>query len=346
MESGDIVDFFTTFYQIISLFILIAVGWVISRLQLVDQPFIKTLSGFVIKVTLPAMIIKSMQFDFSLELLLESAYMFVIGIVMYGLMIAFSYGVVKFTGLSGGKANALQFLIIFGNVGYMGYPVMASIFGDEGVFYTALFNIPFNFLMMSLGVYLMTRKDLQKPGLEELERRSMSAVSLKEEGGTVRKEPSGTNKRFQRFGVLINPGIIATFTGFILFVASIEIPGPLFRALDVLGEATTPLAMIIIGANLSRVALSSVFREKGLYWLSLLRLILIPAFLYGVLTLLGVEGFLLAVPVLVFAMPAAANAVVFAVMYDGDADFAAKGVFFTTLCSAITLPLIAYLLLG
>ncbi len=321
-------DFFTTFYQILSLFILIAVGWGVSRLKLVDQNFIKTLSGFVIKVTLPAMIIKSMQFDFSVEVLWDSAYMFLVGIGMYTLMIALSYGIVKFSGFTGGKANALQFLIIFGNVGYMGYPVMASIFGDEGVFYTALFNIPFNFLMMSLGVYLMTRKET--PGGHP-------------DGSS--KKPSGKTG-LQRLKALINPGIVATFTGFTLFVLSIEIPGPLFRAMDALGEATTPLAMIIIGANLSRVALGSVFREKAMYGLMFLRLVLIPGFLYLLLTVLGAEGFILKVPVLIFSMPAAANAVVFAVMYEGDADFAAKGVFFTTLCSAVTLPIIAYMLLG
>ncbi|NBG88318.1 AEC family transporter [Isachenkonia alkalipeptolytica] len=327
-------DFFTTFYQILSLFILIAVGWGASRLKLLDQHFVKTLSVFVIKVTLPAMIIKSMQFDFSVEVLWDSAYMFLVGIGMYALMIALSYGIVKFSGFTGARANALQFLIIFGNVGYMGYPVMASIFGDEGVFYTALFNIPFNFLMMSLGVYLMTRKN--------------SGDS--EDGKGPLDASPGEEKSFKgklrRLKVLINPGIVATFTGFTLFLLSIEIPGPLFRSMDILGEATTPLAMIIIGANLSRVALGSVFREKALYGLVFLRLILIPAFLFGLLTLLGVEGFLLKVPVLIFSMPAAANAVVFAVMYEGDADFAAKGVFFTTLCSGVTLPIIAYMLLG
>ncbi len=322
-------DFFTTFYQILSLFILIAVGWAISRLQVVDQKFIKTLSSFVIKVTLPAMIIKSMQFDFSVEILLESGFMFVVGIIMYALMIALSFGIVKFSGYTGGKANVLQFMIIFGNVGYMGYPVMASIFGDEGVFYTALFNIPFNFLMMSFGIYLMTRRD--------------ETVTRREEESSPQARHL---RRLKRLKVLVNPGIVATFTGFALFVLSIEIPGPLFRAMDTLGEATTPLAMIIIGANLSRVSLGSVFKERALYGISFLRLIVIPGFLYGLLTLLGAEGFLLAVPVLVFSMPAAANAVVFAVMYEGDADFAAKGVFFTTLCSAVTLPIIAYILLG
>lgn len=329
-------DFFTTFYQILSLFLLIAVGWGISRLQVVDQKFIKTLSEFVIKVTLPAMIIKSMQFDFSVEILLESGFMFVVGIIMYALMIALSYGIVKFSGYTGGKANVLQFMIIFGNVGYMGYPVMASIFGDEGVFYTALFNIPFNFLMMSLGIYLMTRKDREEVALESQESTNKKSTS----------KTGNSERRRQRLKVLINPGIIATFTGFTLFILSIEIPGPLFRAMDTLGEATTPLAMIIIGANLSRVSLGSVFKEKALYGISLLRLIVIPTFLYGLLTLLGAEGFLLKVPVLVFSMPAAANAVVFAVMYEGDADFAAKGVFFTTLCSAVTLPIIVYVLLG
>ncbi len=343
-------DFFTTFYQILSLFILIAVGWGISRMQVVDQKFIKTLSGFVIKVTLPAMIIKSMQFDFSVEILMESGFMFVVGIIMYTLMIVLSFGVVKFSGYTGGKANVLQFMIIFGNVGYMGYPVMASIFGDEGVFYTALFNIPFNFLMMSLGIYIMNRKEREDfPEAEESQSpeeiaQSMESSEFISKDVRIRKEKS--KRRNERLKVLINPGIVATFTGFMLFILSIEIPGPLFRAMDTLGEATTPLAMIIIGANLSRVSIASVFKEKALYGISLLRLILIPAFLYGLLTLMGAEGFLLTVPVLVFSMPAAANAVVFAVMYEGDADFAAKGVFFTTLCSAVTLPIIAYILLG
>ena len=308
-------NFFDIFNQVLVLFILILVGYIITKKGMLSPHGTRDLSILVLYVTLPAMIIRAMQFDFSPELLLSSGKMALIAGFVYAFAIFFSYGVSKVLGFKGQQKDVLQAAMIFPNVGFMGYPVVNAIYGAEGVFFASLFNIPFDIVMWTVGIHLMRRHGDSD-------------------------EKTHKNPIF----VFLNPGTIAVTIGFILFVFSIKLPGPIDTTLAYLASATTPLAMVTVGSILSRTEVYSIFKNSSLLITSVIKMILIPGILYFALKLLNMDGYFIAIPVLITAMPVAANVAIFAVKYENDSKAASQAVFLTTLMSILTIPIIAILI--
>ncbi|WP_026479010.1 AEC family transporter [Alkaliphilus transvaalensis] len=306
--------FITVFNQIAILSLMIIIGYGIKKFDVLNDQLNKGISGLVLKVTLPAMIIKSMQFEFSREVLMTSFKMILLSLLVHGLAIGISYIVYKYYKKDGPEGDVIQFILVFSNVGYMGYPVIYAIYGDMGVFYAALFNIPFNVLLWTIGVSIMTRNS--------------------------RREKEDVNY----LKLIFNPGIIAVVLGFGMFLLSIKIPYVIYETLHSVGEMTVPLSMLVIGAMLGEMPLKEVFNEKRLISVSIIRLLAIPLIAMLILWGMGFRGILLGVPVVIAGMPAAANTAVFATIYDTAPHFASKAVFVTTLLSMITIPLLSLLL--
>ncbi|MBA1336141.1 MAG: Malate permease [Firmicutes bacterium] len=142
------------------------------------------------------------------------------------------------------------------------------------------------------------------------------------------------------FKNLMNPGIVGAVLGLMLFLLSIKLPWPLYRSLEILGSTTTPLSMIVVGSILANIDVRKMFEDLKVFWVSAIRLILLPVAVFFILRVIGFEGLLVAIPVLITAMPAAANAAIMAEKYGGDSELGSKIVFVSTMLSLLTMPLI------
>lgn len=302
--------------QVLVLFFLIVIGAVVRKLNVVTEDIDRQLSNLVVKVTLPAFLFSAMMFDFSPDMLYKSLNLIGISFCMYTLSITLSYTYVKFFKVDGTKADVYQYIITFSNVGFMGYPVMDVIYGDIGIFYAAVYNLAFNVLIWTFGVHLMRRH---------------------EENGVKRSA-------LERVKGLINPGLTAIIIGFTSFLFSIEIPEVIISTAAMIGRATTPMSMMFIGFMLSGLKLHHLFDDMRDYGVVFLRLIVIPGIMFLVLNALGAEGYVLGVPVLIAAMPAAANSGIFAARFNNNATLASKLIFISTLISAVTIPIFIQLL--
>jgi predicted permease len=221
---------------------------------------------------------------------------------------------VKAERLSGGEAGAHAFCAVFSNVAFMGFPLIEAFFGKESLFQASVFNIPFQVLAFSIGPVMLSA------------------------GGEGRPKPKLGPASFA------TPAAIASVIGFGFFLAGIELPSPLAGAMRLLGDTTTPLSMVLIGAMLSRFGLSSLRGRPQLWLTSLYRLVAFPTAVYLLLRACGAGGLLLGLPTLVAAMPAAANAAILAEAYGGDSRAASSLVFLSTLLSLPTIAALALLL--
>ncbi|KAB3526655.1 AEC family transporter [Alkaliphilus serpentinus] len=307
-------SFIAVFNEIAILFLLVLVGYLARKRNFINDEVNKGLSALILQFTLPALIIKSMQFSFSKEVLVGSLHIILLSLFVHGFSILVAFISPYILKVKGAKKDIYQFILIFSNVGYMGYPILFTLYGEIGVFYGALFNIPFNVLLWTLGVVIISRNS----------NKTVEGINYKK--------------------VLLNPGIIAVVIGFFLFISSIEIPYILFKTLDLLGNTTTPLSMLLIGGMLAELPVKEVFREEKILGLSFIRLIFIPFAVYTVLKLLRIDDFLLGVSVVIAAMPAAVNTAVLASIFDVEPYVASKGVFITTLLSLLTIPLLTFIL--
>ncbi|MFW5976773.1 MAG: AEC family transporter [Bacillota bacterium] len=291
--------------QILVLFIIIFIGYILRKKNHIDEKLNKGLSRLLVEITMPALIISSMNIQIDSGLITNIQLISFITIILYVFLIIFGNLIFKNLSLPESKKKVFIFAIVFGNVGFMGYPVLESIYPELGIFYGVFNNIAFNILLWTYGVYIYTS-------------------SSKNEG--------------MKWKRLINNGTIAIAFGFLILFSGINLPVPISGAIDYLGDMTFPLSMLIIGSSLANIEFKNIFTDRYLILFSSIKLLFIP-FLF----LLGLKQFNLPevvknVNIILLAMPSAANTVVFAERYDGDHNFASEVVFITTLLSIFTIP--------
>ncbi len=305
-------SFYNVFEQILVLFFLLVVGYVARKTQVFDESMTKGLSSMLLKLALPALIIDSLQTSFSSELLKQSGQILIISVFVYAASCLIAFFFTKIVKAPKDQVGVLRFAVLFSNVGFMGYPVVQAVFGRDAIFYAAIYNLPFNLLVFTLGILVINLGNSQ-----------------------------GHKVHWRMF---VNPALVSVLIGFILFIFSIKLPGPVGAVVTDLGGLTTPLSMILIGALLTNSDIRQVFTDWRVYAVSILRLLLFPLGIWAVLRMFVSHPLLIGVPVVIAAMPVAANAAILAKEYDANPQFASQVVFISTLLSIATIPLLAYVI--
>lgn len=301
-------DYSSVLNQVIVLFFIMVVGYIARKRNIINSATNKGLSELLLRITLPAMIIVSFTQNFSKDILYKAGILLVVAFIIHiGLAIISKPLYRKYPKNING---VLRFITVFSNCGFMGYPVVGSVYGKIGIFYTAIFNIPFHLLMFTIGIMFFTGA----------------------------KNPKSLGKD------IFSPSLIAIFIGIFIFILSIKLPFPIYKTLDLIGSTTTPLSMMVIGSMIAEIDIKDVFVGFEIYYGALIRLVITPIVVLLILKFLGAKGMNLGIPVLITAMPAAANTAIMAEKYGADSLLASRFVFVTTILSAITIPLIILLL--
>lgn len=294
--------------EVFILFLIMAVGFYARRKRILNDEITQGLSELLLTITMPLLTLASFHFNFSKEMLINAGLIVICSIVLH--IFAFFSGKVLYLKYPDKIRKVLIFTAVFCNCGFMGYPILESLFGKTGIFYGSMYSAVYNFFVWTVGVKIFTGKN----------------------------DPGSFKK------ALANPGLIAVFLGLILFIFSIKLPFPIYRALDLVGSMTTPISMLIIGSTLAESNFSKLFSNIPIFYGTLVRLILIPLITLWILKLTGLNEPLIKIFVTTIAMPAAANTVIFAKKFKGDALLASQLVFVSTLLSIVTIPLILILL--
>lgn len=312
--------------QNLVLFMLMGVGFAAGKLGVLKKDTTRALSRFLVDFTLPALIIMSMQQTFSPELRDLALRILGISAIIYILSFPLAYGITAIYPKTNNREMGVhRFAMCFSNIAFIGFPVAEAVLGRESLFIMSIYSIPFQLLTFSIGIILIAGPQDNKE--------------------TSIKARKSVLKRFiSMLAMLKNPAIISACLGFILFLTSTSIPQPLASAMDLLGGMMTPLAMTVIGAVLAQTKFRDAAKNPRLWLTSLYRLVAFPLLVYFGGSLLGLKGYELSVPVLVAAMPAAANSTILSSVYGGDEATASGLVFVTTAFSIITIPLIAKLI--
>lgn len=299
------------FVAITTLFILGAIGYLIRKKDVLKDEANSNIPKLITEVTLPCLIISSMQIEYTWDKVADMGLMLLVGVVAFVIQYGFVALIPGIFGLSDKHEKGIyQFMVMFQNSGFIGIPVLATIFGEEAIFFGAIYIIPYRVLIMTLGVKMM-------------------------------------DSRIRKFNYkeLLNPGMAATGIGLFLFFTQIKLTDFINQPLEIVGGLTTPLAMLFIGASMIDLKFEKIFVNKRMYLISFIRLLAIP-----IILLIVIKGFVTneiarGVPVIIHAMPVATLCTIFAKEYDNNVDLASSGVFMTTLLSMVTIPIVATLLL-
>lgn len=298
-------------YQMLALFLLLVTGYVAYKAHVTNDDAVRYLTKLVLNVSLPAQILVSFLSNrgkVSNMTLLE-----VTGISLFCYVVYFLVGVVFVivTQTPKKQRKTYIFMLLFGNVGFMGYPVIQAVFGIDAMIYAVIFNVMFNFIIYSLGIILIGG------------------------GKTGKFNPK----------LLINTPMVTALIALILFFTPIPLPEYLNDALNYLGNLTTPLAMIIIGGTIAKMKARELFNDWRIYVFTVFRLIVMPLAVLAAMNLLHEQQYLIrGTAVVLAATPVATNATMLAIQYDGDVDLVSKGIFFSTVLSVVSIPIVAMFL--
>lgn len=292
-----------------TLFAIVIVGYMAGKLVYLGGDFDRQLSRLVINITCPALILSSAMTGtlpdrrFILPLLL-------ISVITYAILTGAAFLLPRYMTKKKADEGAIGFALMFGNVGFMGYPVVASIFGHEAVFYAAVLNVVNTFAVFTIGSILITGKS----------------------------EVEGSH--FQKKVLYSTPMLAAYLTMAIVALEINNIPEVISQPLTMLGNITVPAALLIIGSSMSNLPLRSLLGNGSVYATTLMRLVVVPLAMYYLCRTLGFSETVVNINTVVIAMPVATYGTILCLRHEKDASLMTEVTFITTLCSMLTIPLL------
>ena len=288
--------------QMFLLFGYVIVGYVCNKLTIFDERTNAKLSGFLLKVAMPATILASAFGQTGLELGIILRALLLTG-GMYVLMPLVSKILAKVFHWE----STVELMLTYSNQIFMGLPIVRSMFGEAAVIYVVIFVMVFNVWIYTSGIITLHG-------------------TLTEPGAMVRK--------------MINPGIVAAILSVFIIFMDLSAPDMVVNLLTGVGSVTTPLAMMVIGSNVALVDLRKVLTRKDLYGIAVCKLILFPLMVRGVALLIMGPGMYTNVATVLAAMPTAGNVTMLCSEYEGNTSLAAQGTCICTVLSAVTLPVL------
>ena len=293
------------------LFAFLAVGLLCAKLGWLDEHGGKSLNKLVLNVFAPCIVLASVlstELEYAVGDIMTLLWQ---GAALNALQLALGFVCALIFFRRDKNRSQFHLLTAFGNTVFMGFPVVASILGDDAIFLASMCSIPFNLFIYSIGVLLAGGK--------------------------------GSLKQFLLR--LLNPPFLANFVGLALFLLPIRAPEPVIEVFDSLGGMVVPLSMMLIGMSLARLSLRAIFSDWRVYVLACCRLLLAPVVIFLVMRLFVRDALFLDLFVILAAMPCASVLPILCGEYGGDEALASKCVFVTTLLSLATVPLMLGILL-
>lgn len=294
--------------KILGLFLIILIGVYGTKKEIITEEVNKGLRKILLEITLPLLIVNSFTFTFDdsmkknvfMAFIYSAIFMLIGGIISYVFLMP----------LKSEKKKILHFANVFSNCGFIGFPLINSIYGAEGVVYTSIFNMIFTIALWTYGVMIFTN--------------SISKENIKK--------------------VFVNPAVIAVYIGIIIMVFKISLPTFIIDTTKIVGDMTAPISMIIVGSILSKVKIKDIFKEISIYYGALIKLIIIPSILYLISLLIKDRSNVINTLIILQGMPAAAMTSILAADYNKEKEYSAIVVFVTTLLSMFTIPILAQII--
>lgn len=294
--------------QIVIMFLYMIFGFVLFKGKKISKEGSANMATLLVWLIIPVVVVKSFCVEPTGERIIGLLLSIAAAIVAQALSMLVSHLFFR-------KRPIDNFAAAFSNAGFIGIPLVRATVGDEAVFYIAFFVAILNILQWVYGVAVITRKKM-----------------------TVSKS------------TLTHPLILGTVLGLVLFFTGLgaKLPAVVANTLSGISALNAPLAMLIMGVYLAQADMKTLWTDKHLYLLSLVRLVLIPmltlAVLWGMQLLIPALNSTIVLALLIAAIaPVGANVAVYAQLHDKDYVYASKTVVISTLLSLVTMPLIVLL---
>lgn len=294
----------------VGVFLLLAVpGFIFTKKKILTSRQVEGISSVLVNFLWPAMVVDAMaQARADAELVRQAGQSALWGLIIIVLGVLCAWIWLKVGKIGNEPGGILLFAAAFANTGLIGMPLIRLLLGEKMLFLASMVELVNDVLIFSVGI-LLIQTGCGKP-------------------------------RQAALRGLLSPGLVGVAIGFLLFATGWKLPAFVGEALSMAADATAPMVLFLVGAQLGEGDLRALVRDGRAWLLTALRLMVVPAAVLalwlifaGELTAVGQTILLLA------AMPAGSCCAMFTRQYGGDWGLATRCVMLSTLCAVVTVPL-------
>ena len=298
----------------VSLVAIVVVGFIAGKIGYMNEEFDRKLSALIVNITCPALIISSTMGDTLPD---RNMILPLLGIsfLTYILLTAVSLFVPRLLTRNKEDEGVVGFALMFGNVGFIGYPIVASIFGSEAVFYAAILNVANTFFVFTIG-YMLVAND----------------------NGNIK---SRLWAKFEKKVLYSTPMLSAYLAMLIVAFGITGIPAAVSKPLTMIGNITVPGALLIIGSTMAQLSGKAMLGNVTVYVTSLCRLVVIPLGMYLLFNSVGFSPYVVNINTVIIAMPVATYGTILCLINNKDTTLMTELTFTTTILSMFSIPLLA-----
>ena len=300
-------DIMVVFQTMLKLFLLLVLGFVLFKCHIFDEYTNKKISALIVNVASPMLIISSIAgvegSNKSIVFLMIGA-----GILMYIGFIILGKIINRIFPFPKKDWPVYECMVVFANTGFMGYPVLLDVFGQEAVFYASLIHMAFNFFVYTYAIMCLTK---------------------------------GDDSEFKlNFKQLLTPGIILIFVGIFIYLFDIQLPSVLMDTINSVGSLTAPLSTMMIGSSLAVYPIKDSFTDWRSYVFAFVRLMIVPFVTMIMCRLLHIDAYYANITIITNAMPVGSMVLMLATQYNANVKIVTKNIVVSTLLSVITIPIV------
>lgn len=300
--------------EMVTVSLPILLGWAVCKLGLMSGQFERELSGLVLNVALPCLVLSSAFGNQEMPSAIETVQLMGGMLVMFAIATAVAFLMAWLMRAPRGTEGIYRFIVLFGNCGFIGFPVITAIMGKKALLYAAVGLIPSNLYIFTMGILLFSGLD----------------------GGWRRVARNVVN-------CFKTPTLIASLMVLVCLFTGFTDWGFVGDSIDIVGQMTTPAALLLMGASISHYKPLEMLTNWRAYVAAAGRLLVVPLAGMLVVRLLGLPPYIVAVITLESAMPVASNGTLYAIQYGADTEPMMQGTFISIVASILTIPLVTVL---
>lgn len=295
--------FILIFEQLLKMFFIMLLAFICYKIKLVDQNGNRSISNLLLMVVNPLLIITVYQdTEYNPDMVRGLLLAFAAALAAHILGILISTFLIRPS--SGPDCSIERFNSMYSNCGFIGIPLVNSVLGSSGVFFITAYMVVFNLFTWTHGIILMEKK--------------CSLKNMKE-------------------GIL-SPMFLSTAAAVALFFLRVRIPSVVLDSMNYVADMNTPLAMMVAGFSVAQSDLGKMLRNLRIYFISFIKLILIPVLMIAVLKLMSLPSEVAAAILIGAACPAATTGTMMAIRYKQNYTYSSELFAMTTVLSVITIP--------
>lgn len=337
--------------QMIMIFLLITIGFGLSRSSHLTSESSRDLSWIVLNITNPITILVAAIEDEQKVSAMELAVAFALFIGIYIFLGIVAYLLPILMRVERDDRYSYRYLSVFSNVGFIGIPFCSAVLGVHSLIYVSICSLVFNLIAYTVGMSAMEKVGMRQNGAVKRggvdSRENLTGGDTGMGGDSTSGESrcsgeGGARKTMAGLKKVVNSGTVFSILTIVVYIMNIKFPSVIMNTLSYIGRSTTFLSMIVLGVSVASLSVKEIFGKPVLYVFTLLRQIVVPVALIFVLKPFVDNTLLLQTAIIMVAMPCANLPLMMAKQYRAKEDTISSGIMLTTFCAILTIPIVTW----